>query len=72
MGRIEINKEKCKGCQLCTQFCPKKLIIMEKTFNKRGYRPAVFIEEGLEKDLQCTGCAMCATICPDVAIEVWR
>ena len=67
MGRITIDKELCKGCELCVEFCPKKLIDMADGFNSRGHRFSVFKE-----DEECTGCAVCAKMCPDVAIEVWR
>jgi len=65
---IKINKELCKGCELCIQFCPKKLIDMAEGFNAKGHRFSQF----KDNDGQCTGCALCARVCPDVAIEVWR
>ena len=27
---IEVKKEWCKGCELCVNFCPKKVLIMEQ------------------------------------------
>jgi 2-oxoglutarate ferredoxin oxidoreductase subunit delta len=66
-GRIEINRELCKGCSYCVITCPKKIIEMETGFNASGYYTARVKE--IEK---CTGCALCAEICPVVAIEVWR
>lgn len=69
-GMIQINREKCKGCQLCMAFCPKKRISVSKGLNDKGYYPAEFSQaEGKEG---CTGCALCATVCPDLAIEVYR
>lgn len=67
MGEIKIDREKCKGCELCVHFCPKGSITIEEAFNNRGYRPACFAKPG-----ECTGCAICARVCPDIAIEVWR
>jgi 2-oxoglutarate ferredoxin oxidoreductase subunit delta len=67
MAEIKINRERCKGCELCIHFCPKGCISMEDSFNAKGYRFTRFT-----KDEACTGCAVCAMICPDVAIEVWR
>lgn len=64
---IKIDKELCKGCELCVHFCPKKAIEMGDTLNAKGHRYSCVVENG-----GCTGCAMCAKICPDVAIEVWR
>lgn len=67
MAEIKIDREKCKGCELCVNFCPNDCIVMEEGFNHKGYRPACFVNK--EK---CNGCAICARVCPDVAIEVWR
>ena len=62
-----IEKDRCKGCELCVHFCPKGCISMSEGFNGKGYRFTSF-----EKKTECTGCAICALVCPDVAIEVWR
>ncbi|MDO8585504.1 MAG: ferredoxin family protein [Armatimonadota bacterium] len=67
MGKIAINNERCKGCDLCVHFCPKQVILHGSSFNSKGHRPPKFQDDGV-----CTGCAICARICPDVAIEVWR
>lgn len=67
-GRIVINAEACKGCQLCTSVCPSDLIRMSTSFNSKGYRPAELVDPAQ----RCTGCALCAMICPDAAIEVFR
>jgi 2-oxoglutarate ferredoxin oxidoreductase subunit delta len=66
-GRIEINKELCKGCEVCIAFCPKKLITLSNELNAAGYQTSAFIDDG-----KCTGCAICAVVCADVAIEVYR
>jgi 2-oxoglutarate ferredoxin oxidoreductase subunit delta len=68
MGKVVINREYCKGCELCTMACAKKLLRIGKEFNKNGYYVIEFCgEEGA-----CTGCALCAEMCPDIAIEVWK
>ena len=67
-GRIVIDEERCKGCELCTTVCPKDLIHMANTFNAKGYRPAHLVDAKNE----CTGCAICSVICPDAAITVYR
>ncbi len=67
-GRIAVDEERCKGCELCAPVCPKGVIHMAETFNAKGYRPAMLVDpEG-----ECTGCAICAVICPDAAITVYR
>ena len=68
MGKVVINTEYCKGCELCTVACAKKLLAIGTAFNKNGY---YFVECRDEKG-ECTGCALCAEMCPDVAIEVWK
>jgi 2-oxoglutarate ferredoxin oxidoreductase subunit delta len=67
-GRIEINAEHCKGCELCIGVCPQNVIRMSDTFNAKGYHPAQLIDPNLD----CTGCAVCAIICPDAVITVYR
>lgn len=67
MASITINEELCKGCGLCINACPKKVIEASNESNKAGYFPAKPV------NLQnCIGCAMCAQMCPDVCITVER
>ncbi|MBM4330380.1 MAG: ferredoxin family protein [Deltaproteobacteria bacterium] len=67
MGKIIINRERCKACAFCASVCPKKLIFFSQEVNSQGFYP---VELRMEEE--CTGCALCAETCPDVAIEVWR
>ncbi|NNG45901.1 MAG: 4Fe-4S binding protein [Deltaproteobacteria bacterium] len=66
-GRIEIDFEQCKACELCVPVCPKNCIEMGTGINRQGYAAAVFARPD-----DCTGCALCAECCPDVCIRVWR
>ncbi len=66
-GKIKIDTERCKGCGLCVEACPKNVIAISKHSNKNGYFPAEVVNI-----IDCFGCAFCAIICPDVAIEVFR
>ena len=66
-GFIRIDQERCKGCLLCVEHCPKKEIFLSTKLNAKGYFVSDFLEEN-----GCTGCATCALMCPDVAIEVYR
>lgn len=67
LGKIEIDTERCKGCGLCVQVCPKNVISISKNSNKNGYFPAEVVNF-----IDCFGCAFCAIICPDAAIEVYH
>jgi 2-oxoglutarate ferredoxin oxidoreductase subunit delta len=66
-GKIVIDQELCKGCGLCIEFCPKKLIKPSDKLNAAGYMPAAYVDSG-----ECIACTSCATVCPEVAIEVYR
>ncbi len=37
MAKIEIDRERCKGCGLCTIACPKALIKIGEEINRQGY-----------------------------------
>ena len=66
MAKATIDGERCRGCGLCADACPKRIIEMSgEIINSRGFHPACVINESA-----CTGCAFCATMCPHVVIKV--
>lgn len=67
MASITISKELCKGCELCVNACPKKILRISSESNRNGY----FVMENFDMS-KCIGCAACAVICPDCVIEVER
>ena len=64
MPLVAIDRHRCKGCELCVQACPQRVLSMSRKINVRGYFPAEVTEP-----FRCLGCRLCALTCPDVAIE---
>lgn len=64
-GKIHINKEGCKGCGFCVEFCPEDVLEMSEEFNIKGYHPPYIKNED-----NCVYCQLCETICPEFAIFV--
>ncbi len=60
-GQVVIFGTWCKGCGLCVEFCPMKVLAL----NDDGH-PLVVAPE------KCTACHWCDTHCPDFAIVVER
>ncbi len=66
--KVLFNRDKCKGCELCVNFCPKHIISMDGgAVNAKGYHPA-----GIENMSECIGCASCALMCPDCCISIYE
>lgn len=66
-GHVVINTEECKGCSLCIEACPPKVLYLSEKFNTHGYHTLVYKGEG------CTGCGVCFYACPEPgAITVFK
>jgi 2-oxoglutarate ferredoxin oxidoreductase subunit delta len=66
-GVLRIDVDECKGCGLCIEACPPKVIGMNDRMNHFGYKTAFYSGSG------CTGCGICFLICPEPgAITVYR
>ena len=65
-GKVKIDIETCKGCELCIEACPQDSLQMSKNINTKGYHYAVLVQDN------CTGCVNCALVCPDAVITVYR
>ena len=66
-GLLRIDVDECKGCGLCIEACPPKVIAMSEHLNHYGYRTAMYAGAG------CTGCGICFMACPEPgAITVLR
>lgn len=62
---VTIDKDRCKGCELCVSVCPEKVLAMSEEINSKGYFYARVVNQPA-----CTACRFCAMMCPDVAIEI--
>lgn len=68
MAKLTFKTDLCKGCGLCVDACPKKILVIAKEkINLKGYSPVEVTDESL-----CIACAFCATMCPDCIITVER
>ena len=65
-GRVEIQIQRCKACELCITECKENALALSESINLKGYRYII-----ANNDL-CTGCVNCALICPDAVITVYR
>jgi NAD-dependent dihydropyrimidine dehydrogenase PreA subunit len=66
-GLLRVDVNECKGCGLCVEACPPKVISMSEGLNHYGYRTATYAAAG------CTACGICFMVCPEPgAITVLR
>ena len=64
---LTLDKNKCTGCGICMEICPREAIEVTKTpkiEGKEAKSPTVAISE--EK---CTYCGMCEALCPFGALS---
>ena len=68
LGAVVINEDRCKGCALCVDACPKDVLALAgRKVNVHGYP---YVEAVTADD--CIGCASCGIVCPDGCITVYR
>jgi len=68
MPRVIVDQQFCKGCGLCVDACPEKIMALDlEQISLKGYNPAFCTD--MEK---CNACLSCAQMCPDVAITIER
>lgn len=67
IGTVEVDQERCKGCNLCVVACPTKTLALAHEVNAKGYHYSY-----MANPEACIGCMSCATVCPDSVIEVYR
>jgi len=64
-GQVCIDKERCKGCGYCVEYCPRGVLKISSEVNLKGYYLAVVDDES-----KCLACGFCEVICPEFAIRV--
>jgi 2-oxoglutarate ferredoxin oxidoreductase subunit delta len=66
-GNVKVREEECKGCGLCVEACPPKVLSLSTRMNRSEYHPVAYAGAG------CTGCGICFYVCPEPgALEVYR
>lgn len=63
--QVIIDSEICKGCEICVDMCPYKVLEMTNIIGAYG----VPIPQAVREE-KCTGCDVCVIFCPDMAITV--
>ncbi len=66
--RLIFHEDKCNGCGICIQVCPKESIVLNPvgaSIRERIEKPPIDIDEG-----KCVICGVCSSLCPEKALEV--
>ncbi len=63
--RVLIDKERCKGCAYCVEFCPRGVLVMSDELSPKGYTFAAVADES-----KCLNCGLCDILCPEFAIRL--
>lgn len=59
LSEIKINREWCKGCNICVHFCPTRVLELDMEQKAAAVRKE-----------DCICCRICEFRCPDLAIEI--
>jgi len=64
-GDVYLIPERCKGCGICIDFCPRHVLQESSTTNTKGYH---LPELAPGKESACVHCQFCSLLCPEFAI----
>ena len=65
--KLKMDVQRCKGCGLCVQVCPKNCLQMSGELNETGN----YYVKHLDQD-KCNGCGLCFRMCPDMVITITK
>ena len=63
--KVLIDKERCKGCGYCVEFCPRGTLEMSKEGTPEGYTLDAVTDQS-----KCLGCGLCEILCPEFAVHL--
>ncbi|MDD5126915.1 MAG: ferredoxin family protein [Dehalococcoidales bacterium] len=62
--QVDLITDRCKGCGLCIEFCPRHVLAESAEFNRKGYHPIYAVND------DCLNCGLCELMCPEFAIRI--
>jgi 2-oxoglutarate ferredoxin oxidoreductase subunit delta len=65
LGKVYLIAERCKGCNLCIELCPRDVLQISSQINAKGYH---YPEIAAGKESSCVHCDFCTMVCPEFAI----
>ena len=63
-GVLKFREERCKGCDICIDFCPTQALQRGTESSATG----VFLP--VLEEAKCNYCGLCDLLCPDLAMTV--